>query len=164
MGPAVVGRVTREAGTTVVRVGGRLVEKVTSRCLVKHGRSSGDGGGTRATRVHDRRSWLIRLWLKRCVVMVTHGIDLTYTSNHGHPEHKLHQHHHQQVYTSWSSISLCEDLMHITLRKTTSSAFAEIPRGSCIIRLHHIPMVKTIVFANIIIILSHFLSFFPNEV
>ena len=29
-----------------------------------------------------------------------------------------------------------------------------------VIRLHHIPMVKTIVFANIIIILS----FFPNEV
>ena len=92
--PAVVGRVTREAGAIVVRAGGRLVEEVAARCLVERGggargsrQGGGGGGGTRTAR--GRRTLMIQRRLKRCVVMVTHHFDLTNASNHGHPECNL---------------------------------------------------------------------------
>jgi len=98
--PAVFSHVTWEALASVVGVGGRLVEEVAARCLVVRGRCArghGVGGNTRAVSCDCRQPWTIRRRVKLCVIMVTHHVDLTNTSNHGYPECKLHNDQHPSI-------------------------------------------------------------------
>jgi len=84
--------VARQTRAPVVRARGRLREEVALRCLVKH--ATGRGGDGTGTGRSDRRRTRIQRRLIRCVVMVTHYVDLTNASDHRQPEYKLHHHHH----------------------------------------------------------------------